>query len=130
MTTLTFATRYKTELIDITAEVKEAVVKSGVDGGAVNVFVPHSTCGIFVSENQDPNLKRDLLGTLHRLVPTAVKYAHTGGNAEGHIKSAIMGTNVTIPVQNATVMIGPWQGIFLGEFDGPRERTVYVNVLQ
>ena len=129
MIRLTYSTRYKTELQEITADVREAIVKSGIHTGAANVFVPHSTCGIFVSENQDPNVGRDLLGALHRLVPAEGPYAHNGGNADGHIKSAIMGTNVTIPVENATLMIGPWQGIFLGEFDGPRERTVYVNIL-
>ena len=122
-------TEYKTQLIDLTQEVKEAVVKSGCKNGLVNIFVPHSTCSIFVFENQDPNVARDLLKKLHDTVPSTEQYAHVGGNAEGHLKSAYLGTNVTLPVENALVIIGQWQGIFLGEFDGPRDREVIISTV-
>jgi secondary thiamine-phosphate synthase enzyme len=129
MQKLTYNTKHKTQMIDITKDVKEAVIKSGLKDGAVLIFVPHSTCSIFVSEHVDPNLTRDLLSKLHDLVPAGTNYHHVGDNAEAHIKAAIMGSNTTLPVQNATVVMGEWQGIFLTDFDGPRERDVFIKVL-
>ena len=129
MLTLTYNTKHKTQMIDITDDVKEAVIKSGVKNGAVLVFVPHSTCSVFVSEHVDPNLTRDLLSKLHELVPVGEKYHHVGDNAEAHIKAAIMGSNTTLPIQDATVVMGEWQGIFLTDFDGPRERNILIKVL-
>lgn len=129
MQKLTYNTKHKTQMIDITKDVKEAVIKSGVKDGAVLVFVPHSTCSIFVSEHVDPNLTRDLLGQLHKMAPSDEKYHHVGDNAEAHIKAAIMGSNTTLPIQDAGVVMGEWQGIFLTDFDGPRERDVLVKVL-
>ena len=129
MLKLTYNTKHKTQMIDITKDVKEAVIKSGVKDGAVLVFVPHSTCSVFVSEHIDPNLTRDLLSKLHDLVPSEGKYYHVGENADAHIKAAIMGANTNLPIENATVMMGEWQGIFLTDFDGPRERDVYIKVL-
>lgn len=130
METLTVNTQYKTQLIRITDLVAEAVITSGVSDGVVQVFTPHSTCGLFVYENEDPRLERDLLQTLHDLVPSEKQYAHVGGNAEAHIKASIMGAGVTVPLKDAKMLLGPWQGLFLGEFDGPRERTIYVTVLK
>lgn len=129
MQKLTYNTKHKTQMIDITKDVKEAVIKSGVKDGIVTVFVPHSTCSVFVSEHIDPNLTRDLLGSLHKMVPSDEKYHHVGDNADAHIKATIMGASVTLPIQNATVIMGEWQGIFLTDFDGPRERNLYIKVL-
>lgn len=126
---LTFNSRHKTQMIDITKDVKETVIKSGVKDGAVLIFVPHSTCSIFVSEHIDPNLTRDLLSKLHDLVPAANTYHHVGKNADAHIKAALMGASTTLPIQDATVIMGEWQGIFLTDFDGPRERNLYIKVL-
>jgi secondary thiamine-phosphate synthase enzyme len=123
----TYQTKYKSEMIDITADVKEAVVRSGCKKGAVNVFVPHSSCAVFVTENQDPNVVRDILGKLSQLVPAGDSYAHEG--CEAHIKASMLGSNVTIPVDQATLLLGPWQGIFLGEFDGSKPRDVIITVL-
>jgi len=117
-------------MINITKDVKEAVIKSGIKDGAVLVFVPHSTCSVFVSEHVDPNLNRDLLTKLHELVPAEGNYHHVGSNADAHIKAAIMRSNMTLPVENATILLGEWQGIFLADFDGPRERNVIVKVLK
>lgn len=126
---LKIKSEYKTQLIDISEQVKEAVVKSGCSDGLVNVFVRHSTCSVFVFENQDPNVARDMLKKLHDVVPSDAGYLHVGGNAEGHLKSAFLGTNVTLPVENAQVLKGPWQGIFLGEFDGPKTREVIITTV-
>lgn len=129
MQRLTFNTKHKTQMVDITKEVKEAVIKSGIKDGAVLVFVPHSTCSVFVSEHVDPNLSRDLLSKLHDLIPSNDNYHHIGDNAEAHIKAALMRSNLTLPVENATILLGEWQGIFLADFDGPRKRDIIVKVL-
>lgn len=129
MTKLTLKSRYKTELIDITAMVNEVIIKSGKHHGAINVFVPHSTCSIFVCENQDPNIQRDLLKKLHQFFPADGQYAHVGGNGDAHLKASIMGSNCSIPVENARMLLGPWQGLFFADFDGPRERNFYISML-
>ena len=130
MQKLTFNTKHKTQMVNITKDIKEAVIKSGVKDGAVLIFVPHSTCSVFISEHVDPNLNRDLLTKLHELIPTKDNYHHVGENADAHIKSAIMGSNITLPLENATILLGEWQGIFLADFDGPRERNVIVTILK
>ncbi|WP_281951808.1 secondary thiamine-phosphate synthase enzyme YjbQ [Nitrosophilus kaiyonis] len=128
MQKLTIQTNHKSEMIDITDIVKEAVIKSGITNGICNVFTPHTTTGIILFENVDPNLQRDYLGHLHKLVPSDGNYAH-GKNAHAHIKSGIVGSSVTIPVEDAKPLFGDWQGVFYCEFDGPRERKIYIKVI-
>jgi secondary thiamine-phosphate synthase enzyme len=129
MIKLTFNSTAKSQMIDITNEIKEAVITSGIKEGVVHVFVAHATASIFIAENADLNLKRDILTILTEHIPANGAYHHTGGNAEAHIKSSMMGSSVMVPVQNASLEIGKWQGIFLADFDGPRERTVVVTTL-
>ncbi len=129
MRKMTLKSRYKTELIDLTTIVGEEIIRMGMDHGAVNIFVPHSTCSIFVCENQDPNIQRDLLKKLHDFFPAEGPYAHVGGNGDAHLKASIMGSNATIPVENARMLLGPWQGLFFADFDGPRERNYFVSML-
>ncbi len=121
-------TNHKSELIDITEIVKEAVIKSGIKNGLCNVFTPHTTAGIILFENVDPNLKRDFLGHMHKLVPSDIEFAH-GSNAHAHLKSALVGSSVVIPIEDAKPLFGKWQGVFFCEFDGPRERKVYIKVI-
>lgn len=130
MKKMKFPTSHKTQLMDISKEVSEEVIKSGVKDGICVVFTPHTTASIFMFENQDPALRRDLLNALSRVAPSDVEYQHTGTNAAAHLKGSRMGNSVTIPVVNAKLMIGKWQGVFFGEFDGPRqEREVYIKVI-
>jgi len=130
MKKLTFPTSHKTQLMDITKEIKELVITSGVKDGVCVVFTPHTTVSVFLFENQDPALRRDLLNALNRVAPTDGEYFHKGNNAAAHLKSSRMGTSISIPVVNAKLILGKWQGVFFGEFDGPRqEREVYVKVL-
>lgn len=117
-------------MVNLTQEVKEAVIESGITDGIVMIFTPHTTASVFLFENLDPNLGRDLLKKLHDLVPAAERYAHVGSNADGHIKSALMGASVSLPVVEAKPLLGEWQGIYFGDFDGPRDRTVYIKVIQ
>jgi len=130
MKILKFPTSHKTQLLDISAEVKEAVIKSGIKEGICVVFTPHTTGSVFLFENADPNLRRDLLAALSKIVPNDEKYSHVGDNAAAHLKVARMGASVSIPVREGRPMFGKWQGVFFGEFDGPRqEREVVVKVI-
>jgi len=125
-----FPTSHKTQLMDISKEVQEAVITSGIKDGMCVVFTPHTTASIFLFENQDPALRRDLLNGLNRVAPNDVEYLHNGDNAAAHLKSSRMGNSISVPVVNAKAILGKWQGIFYGEFDGPRqEREVYIKVI-
>ncbi|BCD67198.1 secondary thiamine-phosphate synthase enzyme YjbQ [Nitratiruptor sp. YY09-18] len=122
-------THHKSEMIEITEIVQEEVIKSGVSNGTCVVYSPHTTTGILLFENVDPSLQRDFLGHMSRLVPKSDRYAH-GENADAHLKSALTGNSVTIPVVDAKLMLGKWQGIYFCEYDGPREeREYYIKVI-
>jgi secondary thiamine-phosphate synthase enzyme len=130
MKTLKFPTSHKTQLMDISGEVKEAVIMSGVKEGICVVFTPHTTGSVFLFENADQNLRRDLLSALSKVIPSDVQYAHVGSNAAAHLKSSRMGASVSIPVHDGRPMFGKWQGVFFGEFDGPRQaREVIIKVI-
>ena len=130
MKTMKFPTSHKTQLMDISEEIKEAVITSGIKDGICVVFTPHTTASIFLFENQDKALRRDLLNGLNRIAPSDVEYLHAGDNAAAHLKSSRMGNSIAIPVVNARPILGQWQGIFFGEFDGPRQvREVYIKVV-
>ena len=125
-----FPTSHKTQLMDISNEVAEAVITSGIKDGVCVVFTPHTTASVFMFENQDQALRRDLLNSLNRIAPNDAHYLHVGENAAAHLKSSRMGNSVSIPVVNAKLLLGKWQGIFFGEFDGPRqEREVIIKVI-
>jgi secondary thiamine-phosphate synthase enzyme len=126
MQKLTFNTKYKSEVIDITDDIKEAVIKSGVKNGTVTVFCPHSTASVIIFEKSDATLRRDLLGMLKDVVPYR-DYPHS--NARAHLKAAFLRSDLTLIVDNANVILGNWQGIFLVEFDGPRERKVLIKAV-
>ncbi|MGE4511444.1 MAG: secondary thiamine-phosphate synthase enzyme YjbQ [Sulfurimonadaceae bacterium] len=130
MKTMKFPTSHKTQLMDISKEVAEAVIMSGIKDGVCVVFTPHTTASVFMFENQDQALRRDLLNSLNRIAPNDAHYLHVGDNAAAHLKSSRMGNSVSIPVANAKLLLGKWQGIFFGEFDGPRqEREVIIKVI-
>jgi secondary thiamine-phosphate synthase enzyme len=130
MKEMKFPTSHKTQLMDITNEVTEEVIKSGIKDGIVTVFSPNTTTSIFMFENKDPALRRDLLNALNHIAPSDAEYLHSGDNGAAHLKSSRMGNSVTIPVVNAKPTLGVWQGIFFGEFDGPRqERKVFIKVI-
>lgn len=130
MHTMKFPTSHKTQLMDISKEVNELVITSGIKDGVCVVFTPHTTSSIFLFENQDPALRRDLLDALNKIAPATAEYLHKGQNAAAHLKASRMGNSVSIPIVNAKLLLGKWQGVFFGEFDGPRqEREVYVKVI-
>jgi secondary thiamine-phosphate synthase enzyme len=122
-------TKVKDDFVDITSQVRDCVRESEVQNGICVVFVPHATAGLTVNENWDPSVKADVLTTLDRLVPWRANYRHVEGNAAAHIKSCLTGVSETMLVDNGSLMLGSWQGIFLAEFHGPRRRRVLVRVI-
>ena len=119
----------RSDFVDITSEVQDIVRKSGVDNGTCTIYVPHTTAGVMITENWDPSVKADLLGTLDKLVPWQANYRHMEGNAAAHIKASLLGSSETVLVEAGRLLLGRWQGIFLAEFDGPRDRRVLVQVI-
>ena len=117
-----------TETVDITRLVIEKLKESKVREGICVVTVAHTTAAVFVNENADPEVQRDLLTTLARLVPDAGDYRHAEGNGPAHIKSVLVGGDITVAVKAGELALGRWQGIYLAEFDGPRTRSVTVTV--
>ncbi len=116
------------ELIDITAQVTEAVRSSGIREGICVVYCPHTTAGLTINERADPNVASDIVNRLSKLVPHNENYAHIEGNADAHIKSTLTGNSVQLIVNNGNLLLGVWQGIFFCEYDGPRNRRVWVQV--
>jgi len=126
MQVLKIKTNYKSEIIDITKELQEAVIKSGIKSGVLNIFCPHTTANVILFENSDASLKRDLLGMLKDVVPFK-NYAHN--NARAHLKAALLRNNLSLIVENAKIVLGKWQGIYFVELDGPRDRNIYIKVI-
>jgi len=129
MDTIEIRTRTKEEFVDLTAEVGRIVAGSGVASGVCVVAVPHTTAGVTVNENADPDVRADLLMTLRRIVPDALPYAHAEGNSPAHVKAALVGSSATLLVEGGRLQLGTWQGVFFCEFDGPRTRKVWVKVI-
>ena len=120
--------RRRTELVDITRRVAEAVERSGVRDGTCHVFVPHTTAGVTINEGADPDVARDIESHLNELVPKEAAFQHAEGNSDSHIKTVLIGPSCTAPVRDGKLALGRWQAIFLCEWDGPRTRQVEVAV--
>lgn len=116
-------------LEDVSEQVAAAVQRSGVEEGVCHIFVPHTTAGLVINENADPDVGRDLLEKLEELVPSGGRYHHYEGNAHAHIKASLVGQSAAAPVSGGRLALGRWQGVFLAEFDGPRERELWVTVV-
>lgn len=120
-------TRQRTDLVPITDRVQAAGQALGIREGWLTVFVPHTTAGITINENADPDVVADLIRALDRLVPWEGAYRHAEGNAAAHVKASLMGSSVRVPVSGGRLRLGTWQGIYFCEFDGPRARSVFVG---
>jgi secondary thiamine-phosphate synthase enzyme len=125
---LAVKTQAKTELIDITSKIAQLVQKSGVEEGLCLVYVPHTTAAVTINESADPSVKSDILMVLNRIVPWEADYRHMEGNSPAHVKSTLVGPSELIAIENRSLVLGTWQGIFFCEFDGPRNRKVHVRV--
>jgi secondary thiamine-phosphate synthase enzyme len=122
-------TRSRCQLVDITSAVQRALRDLGLKEGLLTVFVPHTTAGITIQENADPDVVSDLLMELERIVPFEDGYRHSEGNSAAHIKSSLMGSSVQVLVEGGEILFGTWQGIYFCEFDGPRHRKVWVKAV-
>jgi len=118
-------TSKRNEFIDITARIQDLV--EDVSEGVVTVFVPHTTTGITINENADPDVPRDILRKLEELIPRRDNYSHMEGNSDAHIKASLFGSSVRVIVKDSQLLLGTWQSIFFCEFDGPRTRQLYVQ---
>lgn len=119
----------RTQLVDVTSEVKRAVENLGVASGVCYVYVPHTTAGVMINEHFDPDVAADLEGVFEKLVPRVGPYRHAEGNSDSHAKAALAGTSAMIFVEEGKLVLGRWQGVFFCEFDGPRERKMWVKII-
>jgi len=117
------------DFYNITPQVREAVAKSGISSGIVVVFCPHTTAGITINENTDPNVVHDMLLGLANAYPDRPEFKHGEGNSTSHLKASAIGSSATIIIENGKPMLGTWQGIYFCEFDAPRNRTFFVKVM-
>ena len=122
-------TSARTQMIDITSKVREAVKESGIRDGLVHVYSMHTTGAITINENADPSVETDILNTINKVIPWDDHFKHMEGNSAAHIKVSLFGPSEIIPLENGALVLGTWQGIFFCEFDGPRSRKVNVKVL-
>lgn len=128
--TLTVHTVRRNQMLDITAQVAAAVAQAGVQNGVVTVFCPHTTAAVTLNENADPDVPHDILLTLDALIPQQRSgYRHSEGNSDAHVKSSLVGASRQVIIQNGGLKLGTWQAIFFCEFDGPRTRTVQVQII-
>ncbi len=128
MKTLTIRSKDREELVDITRKVAETVPETGE--GVVVLFAQHTTCGLTINENSDPDVRHDVLLFLKRTIPQFYEgFRHFEHNSDAHLKASLMGSSVTIPFENGKLLLGTWQGIYLCEFDGPRERKVIAKTI-
>jgi secondary thiamine-phosphate synthase enzyme len=129
MKTLRIKTSRRTQFVDITREVAQAVRESSVPKGLCYVYVPHTTAGVAINEHSDPDVAADVEAIFDRLIPHKGPYRHAEGNTDSHMKAILTGTSQRVFIENGKLALGTWQGIFFCEFDGPRTRTVFVKVL-
>ena len=126
--TISVKTHTRTDMVDITPSVQNEISKAGVTDGICVVYVPHTTAGMTINEGADPAVCQDIMKKLTDLVPLNAGYRHMEGNSDSHIKTSMIGSSVTVIVEDGRLVLGTWQKIFFCEFDGPRSRKVYVKV--
>jgi len=123
-------TTARTSMVNITRKVQEAVSESTVQSGICTVFIPHTTAGVTINENADPDVVSDILREVNKIVPFEDDYSHMEGNSAAHIKASMFGFSLQVVVEGGKLMLGTWQGIYFCEFDGPRSRKVFVKVIE
>jgi len=122
-------TNEQTEFIDVTSKVQDVIKKNDVQNGICQVFVPHTTAAVTINENADPSVSRDILYEINKVIPFKDSYHHNEANSAAHIKSSLFGASEMIPIEKGKLVLGIWQGIYFCEFDGPRTRNLYINVI-
>jgi len=122
--------RQREELVEFTDQVQQKLNESGADEGVCFLYVQHTTAGLTVNENADPDVPRDMLHLLRTLIPQhGMGFHHGEQNSDSHIKASLVGSSVSVPFKDGKLLLGRWQGIFLCEFDGPREREVVLQII-
>ena len=129
MKTLQIQSRSPVEMIDITRDVCDAVREHKIKDGQAIIFTPHTTAAITINENADPDVCRDMVMEINKMVPLKDGYLHLEGNSAAHIKSSLYGASETLIINRGEAVLGTWQGVYFCEFDGPRQRQVHVKVL-
>ena len=127
ITTISVKTSSRIDMVDITPSIQKEISASGITDGICVAYVPHTTAGITINEGADPDVCRDIIKKLNELVPPDAGYRHMEGNADSHIKASMIGSSVTVLIENGCLVLGTWQKIFFCEFDGPRSRKTYVK---
>ena len=130
MQKFTIRTSKSVEMIDITAMLHGLVAESGVKSGLCTVFIPHTTAGITINENADPDVVDDILKKINKIIPFNDNYRHMEGNSAAHIKASLFGFSQQIIIDGGELVLGSWQGIYFCEFDGPRQRQVWVKITE
>ncbi len=129
MKTLKIQTSEREQIRDITSPIRDWVAKSGHESGLLAVYCPHTTAAVTINENADPDVKRDILYHLKKTIPQSPEFKHFEDNADAHIKSVLTGFSLILIVEKGEIQLGRWQGIYLCEFDGPKEREVWLKFL-
>jgi len=127
--TISVKTLQRTQFIDITRQVEEAIAREDVEEGLCYLYVPHTTAGLTINENADPAVAQDMLASLNKLIPFEDNYRHMEGNSAAHIKASLVGLALNIIIKGKKLVLGTWQGIYFCEFDGPRNRKVYLKTV-
>ena len=120
----------RVEFIDITGEIEKIIYSSGALNGLVCLFVPHTTAALTLNENADPSVKNDIKNKLESMIPRNDNYAHSEGNSDSHLKASIFGPSLTLIISKGSLVLGTWQGIYFCEFDGPRNRKLYIRIIK
>ena len=128
MNTLSVATRQQVEFVEVTSQVRQWLRGQHIASGVLTLFVPHTTAGIIINENDDPDVVADLTKELNKVIPFDDNYRHREGNSAAHIKSSIVGCSIQVLVEHGDLILGTWQGIFFAEFDGPRQRKLHLQL--
>lgn len=127
---LSVITNAKTEMIDITSKVQNMVKQSAITDGICILYVPHTTAAVTINESADPSVKDDIMMILNRIVPWEANYRHLEGNSSAHIKATLVGPSEMVGIENGSLVLGTWQGIFFCEFDGPRNRKLHIRLIR
>lgn len=129
MNTIEIRTRSREEFVDLTADVERLVAAARIKSGLCIIAVPHTTAGVTVNENADPDVRADIAMALRKIVPDTLPYAHGEGNGPAHVRASLVGSSTTLVVEGGKLQLGTWQAIYFCEFDGPRTRQVWVQII-
>lgn len=130
MKSFSVKTNSQCEMLNITTQIQNIVYDSGILDGVVYIFVPHTTAAVTINEGADPSVMKDIIKEMDKIVPLRDNYLHLEGNSAAHIKSTLVGASEMVMIENGSLVLGTWQAIFFCEFDGPRQRKVFVKVLE